>query len=50
MSAQLVYFTQDVEQEWLNVKIKSLVIEEKLGNQAQVLRINLMLFAVSFVN
>ena len=46
--AVLIWLRQNVENEWLNVKIKSLVVKEELCHVAQVFAIHPFLLPVYF--
>jgi hypothetical protein len=49
MSPGIINFTNNVKVEWVNVIVKSLVIEEELGEEAEILAVQLMLLSVDFV-
>ena len=49
MSTQLVDFAENVKEKWLNIKVEGLVIQKELGDQAQVLCIDLVLFSIHFI-
>lgn len=46
MRPLLVHLAKDVEQEGVHVEVESLVVEKQLGEQAQVLAVDLVLGAV----
>lgn len=39
MAASLVIFREDVEQEWLHLKVKSFVVQEQFGEEAEILTV-----------
>ena len=50
MSSLLVHLTQDVEQEWLHIKIKCFVVQEQLGQKTQVLAVDLVVCSIHLVD
>ena len=50
MSSKLVNFAKDVKQERIDVEVQRLVVEKELGDQAQVLCVDLVLLAVDLVD
>ena len=46
MAAQLVHLCQHVEQEGLHIEVESLVVEEELGKEAEVLAVDLVVTSV----
>jgi hypothetical protein len=44
------HLSQNIEHEWLNIKVERLVVEEELGEQTQALTVDLLVGAVHFVN
>jgi hypothetical protein len=49
MGTQLVNFAENVKEKWLNIKVEGLVIKKELGDQAQILSIDLVLFPIHFI-
>ena len=46
MAALLVHLSQDVEEEWLHIKVECLVVQEELGHEAEVLAVDLVVTAI----
>ena len=43
-----VNFAENVKEEWLHVKVECLVVQEQLGEEAEVLAVKLVHFPVGF--
>lgn len=48
VTAFVVHFRHHVEQEWLDVVVQRLVVQEQLGQQTQILTVQLVLLAIHF--
>ena len=51
LSANLrVNFAENVKEEWLHVKVECLVVQEQLGQEAEVLAVQFVHFSICFPN
>lgn len=46
MTSTIVALGHDVKQEWLDVVVERLVVEEHLGQQAEILTVDLVLASI----
>lgn len=46
MTAAVITFRQNVEEEGFDIIVERLVVEEELGEEAEILTVNLLLLAV----